>query len=367
MVDATSQTARRRTRISRPYPQHKLREVLQITRSIHEKNAGLPFDRVRLAKAMGTTPASSAFMMKLNSSAKYGLTEGGYSDARISLTGLGEKAAKADPTAIIEAAMRPETFKAFYELLDGKRIPGSEEASAIIIDDIGIPESLASEFLEIAVRNGELIGVVTEAGNSHYVSLADLTVQALQASQTLPTQVPKKAPPQTERPAPSNKAPAEPSQPAVHRQDRGRLLVAHSGAGAIADRIVRTLDGFSIPHSVVEIDPIDSSPLSSEWANGMDGCSGAIIVMAGPSQVVSTPGVSSSRASKMLLQLGAAVDRFRDQVVMVVGQESDHFLQTIRIQRVYADGDDSGKFEVDLLRGLMTAEMMLVSVPSRNT
>ena len=86
-------------------------EVLEITRSIHEKNAGLPFDRVRLAKAMGTTPASSAFMMKLNSSAKYGLTEGGYSDARISLTGLGEKAAKADPAAIIEAAMRPQTFR----------------------------------------------------------------------------------------------------------------------------------------------------------------------------------------------------------------------------------------------------------------
>lgn len=365
MVEATSQTAKRRTRISRPYPQHKLREVLEITRSIHEKNAGLPFDRVRLAKAIGTTPASSAFMMKLNSSAKYGLTEGGYSDARISLTALGAKVAKADPAALIEAAMRPETFRAFYELLDGKRIPGSEEASGIIIDDIGIPESLASEFLEIVVRNGELLGIVTEAGNSHYVSLADLTVQDLQASQTPPTEVPK-APPQTERPAPDNKAPAEPSQPAVHRKDRGRLLVAHSGAGAIADRIVRTLDGFSIPHSVVEIDPIDSSPLSSEWDNGMDGCSGAIIVMAGPSRVVSTPGVASSRTSKMLLQLGAAVDRFKDQVVMVVGQESDHFLQTIRIQRVYADGDDSGKFEVDLLRGLMTAEMMLVSVPSRN-
>ena len=365
MVDATSQTAKRRTRISRPYPQHKLREVLEITRSIHEKNAGLPFDRVRLAKAMGTTPASSAFMMKLNSSAKYGLTEGGYSDARISLTGLGEKAAKAEPAALIEAAMRPETFRAFYELLDGKRIPGSDEASAIIIDDIGIPESLASEFLEIVVRNGELIGIVTEAGNSHYVSLADLNLQTSPASQTPPTEVPK-APPKTERPVPDDKAPAEPSQPPVHRQDRGRLLVAHSGAGAIADRIVRTLDGFSIPHSVVEIDPIDSSPLSAEWANGMDGCSGAIIVMAGPSRVVSTPGVASSRTSKMLLQLGAAVDRFRDQVVMVVGQESDHFLQTIRIQRVYSDGDDSGKFEVDLLRGLMTAEMMLVSVPSRN-
>ncbi len=364
MVDAAPQAAKRRTRVSRPYPQHRLEEVLEITRSIHEKNAGLPFDRVRLAKAMGTTPASSAFMMKLNSSAKYGLTEGGYSDAKISLTALGAKAAEDDSEALIEAGMRPETFKAFYELLDGKRIPGPEEASGIIIDDIGIPESLASEFLEIVVRNGELIGIVTEAGNSHYVSLANLTDQASSVSKTRPAEV-AQGQSQTERPAPDNKAPAEPRQPGNNRKASGRLLVAHSGAGAIADRIVRTLDGFGIPHSVVEIDPIDSSPLSSEWASGMDRCSGAIIVMAGPSRVVSTPGVASSRTSKMLLQLGAAVDRFRDQVVMVVGQESDHFLQTIRIQRVYADGDDSGKFEVDLLRGLMSAEMMLVSVPSR--
>ena len=117
MAEAAPPVAKRRTRVSRPYPQHRLEEVLEIARSIQEKNAGLPFDRVRLAKSMGTTPSSSAFMMKLNSSSKYRLTEGGYSDARISLTELGTRAAQADPEALVEAAMRPETFKAFYELL----------------------------------------------------------------------------------------------------------------------------------------------------------------------------------------------------------------------------------------------------------
>ena len=68
----------------------------------------------------------------------------------------------------------------------------------------------------------------------------------------------------------------------------------------------------------------------------------------------------------MLLQLGAAVDRYNDQVVMVVGPESDHFLQTIRIHRVYTESEDSGKFELDLLQVLVTADMMLVSVPSRS-
>ena len=365
MVDAAPATVKRRTRVSRPYPQHRLEDVLEITRSIHERNAGLPFDRVRLAKSMGTTPSSSAFMMKLNSSAKYGLTEGGYSDARISLTKLGSRAAENIPESLIEAGMHPDTFKAFYELLDGKRIPGLEEASAIVVDDIGIPEHLASEFLGIVVGNGELLGIVTEVGNSHYVSLADLSGQKAQALDTTTVEKPAQAMSRSEPPAPDDETPAEPPPLRHQPTGNGRLLVAHSGAGAIADRIVRTLDVFGIPHGVVEIDPIDSSPLSSEWMDGMGESSGAIIVMAGPSRVVSTPGVASSRTSKMLLQLGAAVERFRDHVVMVVGPESDHFLQTIRIERVHANSDDTGKFEIDLLQALKSTAMMLVTIPGR--
>ena len=366
MVEAAPPVAKRRTRVSRPYPQHRLEDVLEIARSIQEKNAGLPFDRVRLAKSMGTTPSSSAFMMKLNSSAKYGLTEGGYSDARISLTELGSTAAEDEREALVEAGMRPEKFKAFYELLDGKRIPGPEEASGIIVDGIGIPDQLASEFLGIVVGNGELVGIVTEVGNSRYVSLTDLSGPDARVSDALPIKEAKEAP-KADRPPLSEREPANPQPLGRRHAGNGRLLVAHSGGGAVANRIVRMLDDLGIPHGVVEIDPIDSSPLSTESSEEMAGCSGAIIVMAGPSRVVSTPGVASSRASKMLLQLGAAVQRFRDRVVMVVGPESDHFLQTVRIQRVHVENDDSDRFELDLLRRLVSAKMMVLSIPGRSS
>ena len=340
---------------------------MEIARSIHEKNAGLPFDRVRLAKSMGTTPSSSAFMMKLNSSSKYGLTEGGYSDARISLTPLGTKAAEDDPAALVEAAMRPETFKSFYELLDGKRIPGKEEASGIVVDDIGVPEHLASEFMGIVMGNGDSVGIVTEVGNSHYVSLADLSVLTTERVSADPPTDESEALRQSERRARDEQAPVEPPAQGHRTAENGRLLLAHSGGGAVANRIVRMLDDLGIPHGVVEIDPIDSSPLSTESSEEMAGCSGAIIVMAGPSRVVSTPGVASSRASKMLLQLGAAVQRFKDQVVMVVGPESDHFLQTVRIQRVHVENDDSDRFELDLLRRLVSSEMMVLSIPGQSS
>ena len=212
---------------------------------------------------MGTTPSSSAFMMKLNSSSKYSLTEGGYSDARISLTELGTRAAQADPEALVEAAMHPETFKAFYELLDGKRIPGPDEASGIVVDDIGIPEHLTAEFLGIVVGNGELVGIVTEVGNSHYVSLAELSGPDATASDALPIKEAKDVP-KAERPPLGEREPADPQPLGRRPAENGRLLVAHSGGGAVANRIVRMLDDLDIPHGVVEIDPIDSSPLSTE-------------------------------------------------------------------------------------------------------
>ncbi len=364
MAEPAQSVVKKRTRVSRPYPQHRLADVLEIAQSIQENNAGLAFDRVRLAKSMGTTPSSSAFMMKLNSSAKYGLTEGGYSDPRISLTELGSRAAGADTKALVEAVMGPDTFKKFYELLDGKRIPGPNEASGVIVDDVGIPEELASEFLGIVVGNGVLVGIVTEVRDSHYVSLAGLTDAD---EQPVDVQATKELQPAREpaRTAPENRAPHDTQPRADRGPGNGRLLVAHSGAGAVADRIVRMLEDLSVPHGIVEIDPIDSSPLSAEWSSEIDKCGGAIVVMAGPSRVVSTPGVASSRSSKMLLQLGAAVDRFKDRVVMVVGPDGDHFLQTARIQRVHVDGDDSGRFELDLLRGLLNAEMMVVSIPGQ--
>ena len=82
----------KRTRINRPYPTHTLESVLSIARTIYEVNAGLSMDRLLLAAALGTTPSSSSFRMRLSSSEKYSLTDGAYNDERISLAPLGRSA-----------------------------------------------------------------------------------------------------------------------------------------------------------------------------------------------------------------------------------------------------------------------------------
>lgn len=364
---------KKRTRISRPYPQHSLEEIVGIARAIQDKNAGLPFDRVRLAKSLGTTPSSSAFMMKLNSSAKYGLTEGGYNDARISLTPLGVAVTSMDlndsQRSLAQAAMRPETFRAFYKLLDGKRIPNEDEASGIIVDDIGVPEPLAEECLNIAIVNGAFVGIVTEVGGSRYVSLSELTELTYEAP-NLKSQPEPAVVVNAERVGVSGSR-AElvtDTQELEGRDDvdASRIFIAHSGATSAVASIVDMFEGFGILYAVVDVDPLNPSPLSPSASAEMDECSGAIIIFAASEQDPPDPQLASTRNYKMLMQLGAAFDRFRDRVVKIVGPDVDQDVQTDGIQTIRIQDERREHFELDLLRELHRTGMIAISVLHRN-
>ena len=121
--------------------------------AVYGANSGLPFDRVLLARELDTTPSSSAFTMKLSSSAKYGLTKGGAGEERVSLTGLGESlVGPQDPDerrrALIEVSLKPEPFRRFYEMLDGKKVPGDSYAENVLRREMGIQPELTAECLQ---------------------------------------------------------------------------------------------------------------------------------------------------------------------------------------------------------------------------
>lgn len=156
---------KKRTRLVRPYPPFPLAEALAVPKAIHEANADMPMDRKSLAEAMGTTARSSAFIMKLRASAGYGLTTGGHSDPEVSITDLGLAAiAPSDPDegrrALREAALKPDIFARFYELLDGKRLPEDRYAVNLVQRRLAVRPELAQECLEFLKQNGVLAGIL---------------------------------------------------------------------------------------------------------------------------------------------------------------------------------------------------------------
>ena len=294
-------SSRKRTRVSRPYPVHTLEDALAIAITIQEKNAGLAFDRVLLAKAMGTTPASSGFTTRLNSSAKYGLTEGGYTDDRIALTARGTSIVAPGPPdgrrgAMLEAALEPGLFRSFYELLDGNRLPEDPYSESVLEGDLGIQPSLTEECLRIIVANGLAVGILGDVGGSLYVSMSGSHL----------TEPGQDGAPQT---------PAADVEPQTDRGHGTRIFVGHAGNSDIVEYLKEVLDPFGIPYVVVDSDYDATRPLAAEVTDQMRECTAAILVFAKATDSEWKGRREDKRTQKMMCQLGAASALYGERVV----------------------------------------------------
>ena len=300
-----SDTSPKRRRIARPYPVHSLEETIPIASSIQEKNAGLPFDRVLLAKALNTTPASSGFTMKLNSSTKYGLTSGGYNDDRIALTPRGESIVAADgqqgrQAALLEATLQPDQFRRFYEMLDGKRLPEDTSSRNILERDLGVHSDLTEECLETIKANGLYVGILGEVGGSLYVSAGGAHA--------------------ADRPRQTGVSSTTSNHPEVPRQtdhDTCRIFIGHAGNSDVVGYLKTILDSFGIAYRAIECDFDVNRPVANEVSVEMRGCTAGVLVFASPSDDAWSGRREEKRRQKLLYQLGAASALYGDRVVLL--------------------------------------------------
>lgn len=310
----------KRRRIVKPYPAYTLEDALGVAQAIQNANAGLPFARALLAGALGTTPKSSAFTQRLNASAAYGLTQGGYNDADISLTPLGETLAYGDDRraqSLVEAAMTPPIFGGFYEMLDGKCLPESAYAQNLLKRELGVLDSLVDECLSILIANGEYAGIIREQNG---VSVVRLDVRRPQPAAVLPSpDAPSEERSHWVHPSedlivardarnpavPENRAPDD-----ISDASKSSVFVARIGESDAAQFVVSTLEQFGIPVSSPRFGDDAEMPLPSEVAAEMRSSHAAVLVFAdhgGEGQLI---------RDKMLFMLGACCALYDDRVVI---------------------------------------------------
>ena len=326
----TGSAARKRTRKTRPYPVHTLEDALTISAAIYNENAARPYERVRLAQALGTTPSSSGFTQKLNSASTYGLTEGGYRDDAIALTTLGASIHAAEDSgdeearrsATRDAALRPDLFRRFYELLNGMRVPEDSNAVEILRRDLEVDPELASECLRIARRNAETAGLLVDFEESQYVSLgapagepdANDEAEAAQVNGHVSAEaVPAVEP---ERP--------EPAAPQSRAGEPKPIFVGHAGSPDVADFVAGLLESFDVPCRVVESDYDAARPVSDTVAESLRESSGAVLVFAAPADDRWAGRREDKRRDKLLYQLGAASVLHGDRVLTLEEDVHEH-------------------------------------------
>ena len=329
----------KRTRMVRPYPVHTLEDALTVAVAIQELNAGLPFDRVLLAGSLGTTPASSGFTMKLNSSARYGLTQGGYNDDSITLTPQGEavvspRGGEERREALVGAAMHPEVFGRFYRTLDGKRLPEDAYAQNMLQRQFGIHPDLSGECLSIIKANGLHVGVLREVGDRLYVNLVEHSDEFRDTADTMPVGV---------------------SHPRA-----ARIYIGHSSSNQAVEFVRSVLEQLGIPYGMAEGEAGEPRPVAAGVSDEMRSCSSAVLVFATDD---STGGEALQQSTeKLLYQLGAASALFGERVVIFKEVGLDPADHAAGVSTVEFERDRLEEAGLPLLRGLQSVGAIRITV-----
>ena len=348
----------RRTRITRPYPSYTLEDSLNVARSIYDANAGLPFDRELLARELGTTPKSSAFTIRLNASAAYGLTEGGYNDPNIRLTGLGEEVIASTGylegrRAIIEAATYPETFGKFYEMLNGRRIPEDANLRSILQRDLAVPPNLTDECLSILLDNAEFAGIISVSDGHRFLRL-DAAIEAeIEDAERSEAGAPASSSRVRDRASRYDDKLLE--NPSQHEASERTIFIGHIGESDAAKYVTSMLDEFGIASSSPQIPADDAGILVPlEVSKAMRDSSAAVLIFRSGDD-------SWSSRDKMIGMLGAATVLFEDRVVMLHEDGTALSINLDSLNHVAFDADRPGESAVNLLLALHRAGVIEVS------
>ena len=305
----------KRTRLTRPYPTHTLEGTLGVPDAIQNVNSGLPFDREDLAGALGTTPSSSAFTMRLNSSAKYGLTQGGYADKTISLTPLGEaivapRGEQERSEALVEAATYPDIFARFYGLLNGKRLPDDTYAKNLLRRELEVSQELTSECLQIIKDNGLYSGVLRESEEGLIVDLSTVSIPTAEKTHGQASTGPTRL---------SEPSSASQNQ-TINQAALGRVFVFHRANSKAAEYLISLLDQFQVPSSSSELSSREGQPVSEHVAQEMKGCTASVFVLDARQQS-GDDGIPDGNQD-LLFHMGAASVLYGKKVLLFVDAAS---------------------------------------------
>ena len=346
-TEATRPT--KRTRLVRPYPVNTLKDALEVAQAIRKATSGYPVDREQLAKALGTTVSSSAFTTRLNSSSKYGLTQGAYNDPVIRLTPTGEaitapQTAEERQSGLIEAALMPDLFRRFYEMFNGRQVPADEYARNLVQRELEVHPDLAGECLEIITANGIFVGILrTEADGTR---VADLGGRAAEGA-------PSTTPAEAQAASEASPAPARAAAPPVERlQSEGRIFVGHAGPSKALDAVRDTLSAFDIRYVDSDASSVGGLPVPPDVAREMRACTAGILIFDG----------ANSDASSLGYQLGGASVLFGEKVVVLeeaTGEDAHGVVHGLN--RVAYQSDQPAQLGLDLLKALALTGVIKVS------
>jgi predicted nucleotide-binding protein len=168
------------------FPNTPIDQVLRLAQGLWDNFAGKGAAPLRLAMALGVKPTSGPWRNLCGSSIAYGLTDGGYNAAEITLTPLGLKIVRPteegeDMAGIREAVLKPRIQREFLERYNNAKFPKDIIAQNVLVD-MGLPKERAEQALAILKANAESAGVLADIKGDKFVFLEGTGTPARKAA-----------------------------------------------------------------------------------------------------------------------------------------------------------------------------------------
>ena len=320
MAKAKKDTQVKETRVRIPQsriPRLTLQESIRIAQALYDDFAGKSAQPHQLAMATDLSPTSSGWQYLCGASLAYGLTEGGYNAARISLTSLGKKLVAPtregeDQSALLEAVLAPTILKQFFQKYDRAKFPSDKIAQNVLVE-MGVPQQRVDEALDIVKRNGEFTGIIHQTKTGPFVAI-ETSVQISESSkeEELVAEIDEPGIPGVEPPGPPKPIESEQLQ-------TQKVFVSHGKNKSMVSQLKELLTFGKLEPIVAVEREATSIPVPDKVLNEMRQCFAGIIHVESEEELLDTKGNTHHKLNEnVLIEIGASFALYGKNVILLV-------------------------------------------------
>lgn len=314
--------AKQRTYLSQAdVPMYSLGTALKIPQSITDNYGNGPAKPLEVAQALEVVPTSGGFRMLTGASIAYGLTEGGWNAAQISLTPLAIKILKPKQEnhpleAKREALLKPRVIREFLTKYSDAAVPRTDIACNVL-EELGVPKDRTTEVLALIMEGAEAVGFVSEIKGKKYVNLKGVTVPATAERSKPDDDAADQANGQHEEPDIPVAAPIALPKSAGARLTR--VFISHGKNREFIDPI-RELLKFGQLEAVVSTEKSTvSQPVTQKVMQDMRSCGAAIIHVDSERKLMDIESKEHVALNEnVLIEIGAAMALYGERFILLV-------------------------------------------------
>lgn len=306
------------------FPKRTLKDALRVAEAIQSNNAGEPYDRLDLAKALDNSPSSSSFRALITASGQFGLTAGSYAAEQISLTDLGRLiVAPRTPTernqALLSALMSIHIFKTFFTKFDTKKMPEAELVKNTLSRDLKIPTNRIKACYDMILENARELGILDEISGNTYVRLSQLSTESLPPKKHEMREDEETSAFEDEE---EEEEVSEASSALMETPRKNQVFIVHGKNRKPLEQLKNILDRWKVPYLAAIDEPHKGRPISKKVADLMHECTSAIVMFTADEKYTDDKGNVIYRPSdNAVYELGASSILYGDKIVILKENE----------------------------------------------